>query len=137
MLVFPPLLHLLWVSGPDVAVEPPTDGDAVGLDDVYFFAANAAEGEVVVGGDEVCALGVDPLFAVVAHDPLFAVICFLEVDLFAVDAVIFLGVLIEAALAKVFFTVLMLLVGFGELVEGTDFIAADVGVVIEILFAYF
>ena len=68
----------------------------------------------------------DPPFALVAHDPLLAVVAKIEVDLLAVETKTLLLVLPQAHLAQIFSIVLVGEVVLAGLVGLTDLVAAYV-----------
>lgn len=69
-----------------------------------------------------------PSQAVVTHDPFFAVISSLKVDLFAIEAVKLLLVLLFTFRAKILRVILIRLIVFCVLVFSADLIAADIDV---------
>jgi hypothetical protein len=104
LLGLPAFRHFGGVPG---GVVGPAGGCGGGLRDFYLLALEAVEDAVVGVGVVVGALSVDPPLALVAHDPLLAVVAEVEVDLLAVEAVALLLVLPHACLAKTFNVVLV------------------------------
>jgi hypothetical protein len=94
---------------------------------LYFPAFDAIKIGIDSIGDDIGALGMHPSFTLVAHNPLLAVIGKVEVDLFAVETVELLFVLLQALTAEVLDIVLVVGVILGILVLRADLVAAYVG----------
>lgn len=94
---------------------------------LYFPAFDAIKVGIDSIGDDIGALGMHPSFALVAHNPLLAVIGKVEVDLFAVETVELFFVLLEALAAEVLDIVLVVGVILGILVLRTNLVTAYVG----------
>ena len=67
-----------------------------------------------------------PSFALVTHDPLLSIICGLEIDLLAVEAVKLLFVLLDALRAQILNIVLVVLIVLCMFVQRAYLIAADI-----------
>ena len=123
LLRLPPLGHLRVVSR-RITVPPGRGRDS--QSNLNLLAFEAIEDGGVISGIKICALGMHPPFALVAHDPLLAVVAKVEVDLLAVEAEALLLVLPHAELAQIFGIVLVGEVVLAGLVGLTDLVAADV-----------
>lgn len=130
LLRFPALRHLRTNYSPSLIVptQRPSSVLVVRGMHIDLFAAQTGEVEHWSIGGEVSALRMHPPFALVAHDPLLAVISRLEIDLLAVEAVQLFFVLLEALRTQVLNFVLILLVELCIFVGRTYLVAADVAV---------
>lgn len=124
LLGLPPFGYLAAVVPGGIAV-PSTGRCRIG--DLNLLALQAVENGSVVARVEVRALGVHPALALVAHDPLLAVVAEVEVDLLAVEAEGLLLVLAQAVGTQPLDVIFVGEVVLAGLVGRTDLVAADVG----------